>query len=540
MVAGRQESADLAHQIPRLAPEALEHLIQERGLEACADLLALATPEQLTAVLDLDLWHSGGADRGLVAGRPPGSDAQFDANRFGEWIEALVEVDAATAARVVASLDTDLVSIGLSHYVRVVDYATLTQTDIDDDERVVLGPTRDVDAEIGGYAISAKRPDAWDAIAALLVALDEQHQDAFHALMGACRALSDRGREDDGLDNLLGAAAQALEDAAARRDHRQFQQGYVSMDDAREFLRMCRQPAHERAGRSPFASVAAKYVFTEQAGGPGERQSLIAGATSSDGPRSSTTDVSYGDAATTDDAGDVPGRLEPIGRLMAVVERAGGAVEAARLGELAFLTNALLTGCTVRMRAFTPHEATDAVIGACNIGIERWPSGWPIAQGQTTTEAGRADTRPPIPHTFLFDHDLATAFEVGWSVLHHEVTLFVADGLIDVLDHLRCADREIQVRLQALRGQLARERRAGTPWLAGDALDALSPLDLPAWTAILGLLDECPLRADALTAIVERQTGAISATAFSFFSTTRHLDDVRAFMARLPEMLQGR
>ena len=34
------------------------------------------------------------------------------------------------------------------------------------------------------------------------------------------------------------------------------------------------------------------------------------------------------------------------------------------------------------------------------------------------------------PDAFLVDHDLVTAFEVGWSVLYQDVSLFVADQLI--------------------------------------------------------------------------------------------------------------
>ena len=40
-----------------------------------------ATPEQLTSVLDLDLWRHA----------QPGRDEQFDADRFGEWLEVLVD-----------------------------------------------------------------------------------------------------------------------------------------------------------------------------------------------------------------------------------------------------------------------------------------------------------------------------------------------------------------------------------------------------------------------------------------------------------------
>jgi hypothetical protein len=42
----------------------------------------------------------------------------------------------------------------------------------------------------------------------------------------------------------------------------------------------------------------------------------------------------------------------------------------------------------------------------------------------------------------------------------------------------------------------------------------------------------------ALTAILEGHTGAISPTAFEFISTVAQIDQVRAFMTKLPDVLR--
>jgi hypothetical protein len=42
----------------------------------------------------------------------------------------------------------------------------------------------------------------------------------------------------------------------------------------------------------------------------------------------------------------------------------------------------------------------------------------------------------------LVDHDLVTAFEVGWSVLYEDVSLFVADRLVATLADLHCLDAD--------------------------------------------------------------------------------------------------
>ena len=62
-------------------------------------------------------------------------------------------------------------------------------------------------------------------------------------------------------------------------------------------------------------------------------------------------------------------------------------------------------------------------------------------------------------------------------------------------------------------------------------------LDMPAWVSLLGLLDECPVLPAALTATLEGRTGAVSATAFEFISTTSQIGEVRAFMAKLLDIL---
>ena len=70
----------------------LHRVIQRCGLEDCGELVALATPDQLAAVFDLDLWRAG----------RPGLDEQFDADRFGLWLEVLMESGASVAAQTLA------------------------------------------------------------------------------------------------------------------------------------------------------------------------------------------------------------------------------------------------------------------------------------------------------------------------------------------------------------------------------------------------------------------------------------------------------
>src|SRR5947207_13766594 len=118
------DTTSLARVVPHLAPETLHQLIQFRGLDACGELVTSATTAQLTSLLDLHLWHHA----------QPGRDEQFDVDRFGEWLEVLVETGDSVAARTVAALDKHLMILGLSRYLRVFDPGTFEPTESSDDE----------------------------------------------------------------------------------------------------------------------------------------------------------------------------------------------------------------------------------------------------------------------------------------------------------------------------------------------------------------------------------------------------------------------
>jgi hypothetical protein len=530
--------------VPHLAPETLHGLIRHSGLHACGELVAAATPGQVMSVFDLDLWRHP----------QPGRDEQFDADRFGEWLEVLVETGGSVAARIVAALDHHLVIAGLSRYIRVFDPAAIAPPPGSDDEWLDADvPSRGSECEVGGYLVRAIRADAWDAIVTLLVALEAGHRERFQAVMRGCRRLSGSPPEVDGLDNLLHEPEQLFHDVAADREHRQSRQGYISAADARAFLQLARQRKRRGGdGTPPTNPLAAAYFRAADASAasleadvPGDRSRALEPAAMS-GSLAGAIDAVVGVLA---EAGLVPQRprallegpepgqssLTHIRPLMRYVHEADETAHFTRSRELAFLANTLMAGCSVQSRPFTPQEASDAVVGICNLGLEHWPARWP---GAAAREPAAAAASPSLPEAFLVHHDLVTAFEVGWAVLHEEVSLFVAEQLIVTSRDLRCVDPETRQGLAALRRELARQRETGTPWHARDALAVLMVLDMPAWAGLTGLLDECPVLPDALTATLEGHTGAVSATSFTFISTTAQIEAVRAFMRKLPDVLR--
>ena len=545
------DAPHLAQLVPHLPPETLHHLIRHSGLHACGELLASATAAQLTSVLDLDLWRHAQAGR----------DEQFDADRFGEWVEVLVDGGEAVAARIVSAMDEDLVTAGLSRYIRVFDPAAIAPSASGDDEPIDRSTTSSegIECEVGGYMVRAIRADAWDAIVALLLALDAAHGDCFHALMRGCRRLSNSRPEVDGLDDLLMEPEQLFHDVALEREHRRSQQGYSTPADARAFLQMARQRRGQRPDGVPAMNtnpiVAAYFRAADETAAsadndPSSLPQPALKAASMDGSVSQALDAMIGvlaeaglvpdrPRALLEGTASEPSRLTRMRPLMEYVRDTDDNAYFMRSREIAFLANTLIAGCSVQSRPFTPQEASDAVVGICNIGLEHWPARWPGADTGDAAATTSAAMRATMPEAFLVNHDLVTAFEVGWAALHEDVSMFVAERLIIMLRDLRSVDADVEDGLHALRRELVRQRDAGTPWRARNALEVLATLDAPSWIALLGLLGECPVLPAALTATLERRVGAVSATAFEFISTTGQIGQIRAFMQTLPDTLRG-
>ena len=117
--------------------------------------------------------------------------------------------------------------------------------------------------------------------------------------------------------------------------------------------------------------------------------------------------------------------------------------------------------------------------------------------------------------------------------------MYADEQLIGIPTRLRHDDREIQSGLVALRIAMTRHWKAGTPWHAREALDVIAILDMPAWAALLGLIDECPVIHGGVAATRGSGTRTVSASAFEFISENSQIASVRTFMQSLPDTLRG-
>jgi uncharacterized protein DUF6178 len=525
----------LAQIVPRLAPDVLHRVIQDRGLEACASLIAASTPQQLASILDLDLWQTS-----------PGRDDQFDERRFGAWLEALMNEGETVAVRVVGAMDPDLAATGLSRSVRVFDPGVFEPTASSDDESpdIDIARSASLECEIGGYIVRARTSQAWDAIAGLLVTLADDQPDVFHRLMQDCRRVSNSTPEIDGLDDLLLEPEQLRHDVSIDREQRRTQQGYLAAGDARAFLQMARQHRSPRVANSSTinASAAAYFRALDSATAPSAQGAPQDRERSSTDPEvlksvdavlelltESGITVAPPRALLGSGAADVA-RVIPLAPLLEYVHDTNEMAYFARNRECAFLANALVAGCSVYSRPLTVQEAWTAAIGVCNVGLELLADA-----GGDERRVSNAGTT--LPEDFLVHHDVLSAFESGWKLLHDDVSMFVAGRLIAILRELQSVDSPAQRDLYQLRRQLERNCNAETPWLSQDALEALAIIDMPAWASLCGLLSECPVVPAMMTAILDRHAGSVSATAFECFTTREQIRKVHEFAGRLRQIL---
>jgi hypothetical protein len=533
------ETPQLAQVVPRLQPEVLHRVIETCGLEDCGELVALATPGQLERVFDLDLW------------RPPqpGLDEELDADRFAVWLEVLMASGEADAAQKLASMEAELVISALAAHLRVFDLAAVSYMSLDGEEvHQRRGAGDQLECEIGGYLVVARRTTAWDTIISTLIVLEAEQPAYFHRVMAGCRRLSDAGAELDGLDHLLPDREQEMFELTIDRERRREKQGYMTPPQARAFLQMAREIATGPGTAPPISAIAQAYFRSieppsavdedanEQAGFP---------SPSPDSPQSPPANDAGAIIDLLREAGCVPqapralleaphGETARLGRIQTLMHFAAErdySAYSTRAGELAYLANTIVAGCSIQARPFTAQEASDAAVAICNLGLENWPSHW------LGDRAG--DESTPLPEDFLISQDLVAPFQVGWSVLHRQVAMHTAEQLIHVLAGLRTTDRETQAGLDTLRFEMTRQWRAGTPWRARDALEILVILHMPAWAVLLGLIDECPVFHAMLRAAHGSRTRSVSASAFEFISEGHQIAAIHQYLESLPETLRS-
>lgn len=216
----------LPDRIRKLEASALARLIEQVGLEDCSEIIALTTTAQLQQVFDLDLWRNA----------QPGGDEAFDAQRFGLWLEILLELGPTPAAERITEMDRDFVTMAISQMIWVVRFDEL-RTLVTNETRLDKIIDSSNTYEIEDYYLFARQPESWDAVLTILVELDREHHSFLVDILESCSHLTTGAIEEEGgLYSVLTSEEQLKSDVAFEREKRREALGFVTPADARAFL----------------------------------------------------------------------------------------------------------------------------------------------------------------------------------------------------------------------------------------------------------------------------------------------------------------
>jgi hypothetical protein len=322
----------------------LARIVESVGLEDAGEIVAFATAGQLERVFDEDLWRSAA----------PGGDEAFDAGRFALWLEVLLEHGDDFAAGRVAAMSEDLVALALHRLVLVldVDFLAVGLAHLEDGRLIDKALESSQSFELDEFLLVALDHRRFDAVAAVLVALDKEHRDLLRRLLERLRGLDDARIEDEGgLYEVLTAGESLAEDVAGEREDRRAREGYVAPSLARSFLARARLE-----GLDDEPDPAARIYFREfepRTGGPGAVGGSAALAALPEGIPGDTG----------------PGRAGRLAAALALLLESDPQAHDRLLASLSFLANALVSGHGVRGRAMRPAEAASAALGVCELGL---------------------------------------------------------------------------------------------------------------------------------------------------------------------------
>ncbi|MBK7863856.1 MAG: hypothetical protein IPJ65_35665 [Archangiaceae bacterium] len=332
------ESPELTLAVQGLPPAALGALVEKIGLEDAGELVAMATTEQVAAMLDEDLFADG--DR-------------LDSDRFHLWLEVMLEGGDAFAAQRLAELDEDLLTLALHRLVLVADLQDVPRWLSSRAAEKALSSS--LGDELGNYQLLARHPDRWDAVFAALLALDRDHGALLERVLARCAQLTAELIDEAGsLRDALNAEASLDADVHGARDDRRGERGFVAASDARAFLAAARR---DRAV-GPRDYVTAQYL----------RQAAQAA------PVAPVSGPSAALLQALGEAGVVPGRPRlPSGEAAPRFVQALNALRdrpalfAKAMSEVAYLCNVLVaSGEQPR-----PSDALREVVERCSRGLEQ-------------------------------------------------------------------------------------------------------------------------------------------------------------------------
>jgi hypothetical protein len=296
-----------------------------------------------------------------------GDDAEerFDAARFVLWLEVLFEAGEAAVVRRLLELPRELVCFAVAQLTYVLDMDAL-QEDVESDDRYHARVERALESaaseEWEEFRLVDRGIGGFDVLIASLFALDSEHSALLRAIFERCCDLSVVEIEErGGLVKALGRLEAAEEAARGVRQERRTQRGYVSLADARSFLKLVVRGVQYDTGRDPITHAYFRDVY-----GKVRAQADLAVAANAPRPSKRLIDVLRKDLTSRE-------RVSPVATLSAALDalrERDAAVYERRVAELAYLANVLVTVSQPLERRLRPIEASEVVMRVCAAGIE--------------------------------------------------------------------------------------------------------------------------------------------------------------------------
>jgi hypothetical protein len=155
------EAADAGQLLHQLPAQEVYLLTRELGAEDVPELVTMASPEQITAFIDLDCWK----------------DDQFDPKAALSWLSLLLEAGDEQIIATLSGMETELLTYIFQQWITVVS----GPDDLDDDARA------EAMNRSGGYAIEFNDSEAAKPIGRLLEVLLNFDRELFRRLVEGTR-----------------------------------------------------------------------------------------------------------------------------------------------------------------------------------------------------------------------------------------------------------------------------------------------------------------------------------------------------------------